>query len=42
MARKVRQIRRKGKAIGIGPVPATAAQDLDTRIEAKEYGCHTA
>src|SRR5713101_5068343 len=32
MARKVRQIRRKGKAISIVPVPSTAAPDLDTRI----------
>lgn len=32
MARKVRQIRRKGKDIGIVPVPMTAAPDLDTRI----------
>ena len=33
MARKVRQIRRKGKDIGIMPVPATAtAPDWDTRI----------
>ena len=32
MARKVRQIRRKGKDIGIVPVPATAAPGLDARI----------
>ena len=33
MARKVRQIRRKGKASGLVPVPATAAApDLDTRL----------
>jgi hypothetical protein len=32
MARKVRQIRRKGKAISIVPVSSTAAPDLDTRI----------
>jgi transposase-like protein len=32
MARKVRQIRRKGKDLGIVPVPPTAAPDLDTRI----------
>jgi transposase-like protein len=32
MARKVRQIRRKGKNIGIVPVPATAAPDWNTRI----------
>jgi putative transposase len=32
MARKVRQIRRKGKDIGIVPVPATAAPDWHTRI----------
>ena len=32
MARKVRQIRRKGKAISMVPVPSTAAPDLDTRI----------
>lgn len=32
MARKVRQIRRKGKDIGMVPVPATAAPDWSTRI----------
>src|ERR1700676_4579350 len=32
MACKVRQIRRKGKAISIVPVSSTAAPDLDTRI----------
>src|ERR1700692_3955309 len=32
MARKVRQIRQKGKAISIVPVSSTAAPDLDTRI----------
>ncbi len=32
MARKVRQIRRKGKAISIVPVSSIAAPDLDTRI----------
>lgn len=32
MARKVRQIRRKGKNIGIVPVPATSAPDWSTRI----------
>lgn len=32
MARKVRQIRRKGKDVGIVPVPMTAAPDVDTRI----------
>jgi putative transposase len=32
MARKVRQIRRKGKDIGIVPVPATATPELDARI----------
>jgi transposase-like protein len=32
MARKVRQIRRKGKDIGIVPVPATAAPDWSTRM----------
>ncbi len=32
MARKVRQIRRKGKDIGIVAVPSTAAPDLDARI----------
>ena len=32
MARKVRQIRRKGKDIGIVPVPATATAELDARI----------
>jgi putative transposase len=29
---KVRQIRQKGKAVSIVPVPSTAAPDLDTRI----------
>jgi len=32
MARKVRQIRRKGKAIGIVPVPVTTAPDWSTRM----------
>ena len=32
MARKVRQIRRKGKGIGIVPVPATTAPDWSTRM----------
>lgn len=32
MARKVRQIRRKGKDLGMVPVPSTAAPDLDARI----------
>jgi transposase-like protein len=32
MARKVRQIRRKGKDIGIVPVPSTAAPDVDARV----------
>ncbi|MGH9201893.1 MAG: IS256 family transposase, partial [Vicinamibacterales bacterium] len=32
MARKVRQIRRKGKTVGVVPVPMTAAPDLDTRV----------
>src|SRR5712692_5024176 len=32
MARKVRQIRRKGKDIGIVAVPSTAAPDFDARI----------
>ena len=32
MARKVRQIRPKGKRIGLVPVPAMAAPDLDTRV----------
>jgi putative transposase len=32
MARKVRQIRRKGKDIGIVAVPSTAAPNLDARI----------
>ena len=32
MARKVRQIRRKGKDIGIVAVPSTAAPDLDARV----------
>jgi putative transposase len=32
MARKVRQMRRKGKAIGIVPVPAATAPDWSTRM----------
>ena len=32
MARKVRQIRRKGKNVGIVPASTTAAPDLDTRV----------
>ena len=32
MARKVRQIRRKGKDLGMVPVPSTAAVNLDARI----------
>ena len=32
MARKVRQIRRKGKQVGVTAVPPTAAPDFDTRI----------
>ena len=32
MARKVRQIRRKGKAIGIVPVPKAAAPEVDARV----------
>ena len=32
MARKVRQIRRKGKQVGITAVPPTAAPDFDTRM----------
>src|SRR5262249_29229635 len=32
MAWKVRQIRRKGKDVGIVPVPKTAAPDLDARV----------
>ena len=32
MARKVRQMRRKGNHIGLVPVPSMAAPDLDTRI----------
>ena len=32
MARKVRQIRRKGKDVGIVPVPQTAAPDVDARV----------
>lgn len=32
MARKVRQIRRKGKDVGLMPVPVTAAPDFDSRI----------
>src|SRR5262245_8962787 len=32
MARKVRRIRRKGKAINLVAVPKTAAPDVDTRV----------
>ena len=32
MARNVRQIRRKGKHVGIASVPPTAAPDFDTRM----------
>jgi hypothetical protein len=32
MARKVRQIRQKGKGIGMVPVPKTAAADMDARV----------
>jgi len=32
MARKVRQIRRKGKHVGPVPVPVTAAPDIDARV----------
>jgi len=32
MARNVRQIRRKGKDVGVVPVPATTAPTLDTRV----------
>ena len=32
MARKVRQIRRKGKDVGIVPMPKTAAPDMEARI----------
>jgi transposase-like protein len=32
MARKVRQVREKGKNIGIVPVPPTAAPDVDARV----------
>ena len=32
MARKVRQMRRKGKQVGIAAVPRTAAPDIDTRV----------
>jgi transposase-like protein len=32
MARKVRQIRQKGKDVGVVPVPVSAAPDLDTRV----------
>jgi len=32
MARKVRQIRRKGKHVGVVPVPGTTAPDLDIRL----------
>ena len=32
MACKVRQIRRKGKDIGMVPVPKTAAPDADARV----------
>ena len=31
MARKVRQIRQKGKHIGMAPVPQTAAPDVEAR-----------
>lgn len=32
MARKVRQIRRKGKDVGVVPVPVRTAPDIDTRV----------
>jgi hypothetical protein len=32
MARKVRQIRRKGKHVGLVPAPVTTAPDTDARI----------
>ena len=32
MARKVRQIRRKGKDVGVVPVPVVAAPDVDSRV----------
>lgn len=32
MARKVRQIRRKGKDLGVVPVPVRTAPDIDTRV----------
>jgi putative transposase len=32
MARKVRQIRRKGKDVGVAPVPVRTAPDVDTRV----------
>jgi len=34
MARKVRQMRRKGKRVGLVPVPATTAPDIDARVAA--------
>ena len=32
MARKVRQIRQKGKNVGVVPVPMRTAPDVDTRV----------
>ena len=32
MARKVRQIRRKGKHIGLTPVPLNAVPELEARV----------
>src|SRR2546428_9248650 len=32
MARKVRQMRRKGKQVGLVPAPVTTAPDIDARI----------
>jgi hypothetical protein len=32
MARKVRQMRRKGKQVGLVPAPGTTAPDIDARV----------
>ena len=32
MARKVRQMRRKGKHVGLVPAPVTTAPDIDARV----------
>ena len=32
MARKVRQMRRKGKQVGLVPAPVTTAPDIDARV----------